>query len=143
MRNSGSGLFSFSYLPRHGARLERFSGVIPACLALQSISRARSLCLGEAAAVTELPCLQPPAPCPMASHPWEAAAAPALSPWQRGGGVGQSLSHAAFRFVAKHGHGSVVFSVLWGVVTRLHSHFKGSFSKEGSLFPCCEVPIPE
>lgn len=85
--------------------------------------------------VTELPCLQPPAPCPMASQPWEAAAAPALGPWQRGGGVGQSLSHAAFRFGPKHGRGSVVLSVLWGVVTQLHSHFKGSFSRGGSLFP--------
>lgn len=92
---------------------------------------------GDAAAV--LRCLQPPAPCPSALAPGHAreAAARALSPFQPGGGVGQSLSHAAFRPDIKHGCSShVALSVLWGVVTQLHSRFKGSFSRKNSLFPC-------
>lgn len=90
---------------------------------------------GDVAAV--LPCLQPPAPCPSALLPgcaWEAAAR-ALGSFQPGGGVGQSLSHAAFRLDIKHSS-DVELSVLWGVVTQLHSRFKGSFSRGNCLFPC-------
>lgn len=131
----------FSYLPRHGTWLEVFCGVSAGCLALQSISPPRAgpavAAAGDAAAV--LRCLQPPAPCPSVLAPGHAQepAARALSPFQPGGGVGQSLSHAASRPDIKHGRSShVALSVLWGVVTQLHSRFKGSFRRKNSLFPC-------
>lgn len=82
MRSRGSGLvvLVFLYLPRHGAWLEMFSGVIPGCLALHSISQARRLCLGQAAAGDSAPVSAVSCPCPsvlMPAQAWEAAAAPA------------------------------------------------------------------
>lgn len=141
MRSRGSGVGFFRTYPGtgHGWKCSAVSVLVAWLCRASAPPRAGPAvaAAGDAAAV--LRCLQPPAPCPSALVPGHAreAAARALGPFQPGGRVGQSLSHAASRPDIKHGRSShVALSVLWGVVIQLHSRFKGSFRRKNSLFPC-------
>lgn len=153
MRNRGWWGFFVGFFPRtypgmgHGQKCSPVSFLsVWLCTASASAARrwagACSVCLGRAVAgdiAAVLVCLQPPASYPsalMPVHAWKAAAN-ILGLFQCGGGVGQMLSHAAFRLDVKyHCSFDTELSVLRGVVTQLDSNFKGHFSRGISLFPC-------